>query len=95
MENGSTASHEGGFKTMSQHADMAGGDDSDLAGGAASAIASGLKSHGIDPDRITEAAGERASQLQELVMDEIRARPMRALGWAAAAGLIVGFWASR
>jgi hypothetical protein len=40
-------------------------------------------------------AGERVSQLEELLVNEIRARPLRAVGWAAAAGIMIGFWAAR
>jgi ElaB/YqjD/DUF883 family membrane-anchored ribosome-binding protein len=44
---------------------------------------------------IAEQASERVSKLQELLMNEVRARPLRALGWAAAAGIVLGFWAAR
>lgn len=44
---------------------------------------------------LVEIAGERATQLQELLVNEVRARPLRALAWAAAAGLALGFWAAR
>jgi hypothetical protein len=44
---------------------------------------------------LVEIAGERVSQLQELLMNEVRARPLRAFGWAAAAGIVIGFWAAR
>lgn len=60
-----------------------------------SEIASNLKSVGIDTDRMTEAAGEGVSELQRLVIEEVRAQPMRALAWAAAIGVVVGFWAAR
>lgn len=39
--------------------------------------------------------GERVSQLEELLLNEIRARPLRALGWAVTAGIVIGFWAAR
>jgi hypothetical protein len=42
-----------------------------------------------------EMAGERVSRLEEILANEIRARPLRAIGWAAVAGLLVGFWAAR
>ncbi|WP_038366123.1 hypothetical protein [Bosea sp. UNC402CLCol] len=58
-------------------------------------IVSNLKSVGIDTDRMSEAAGERVSELQRLVIEEVRAQPMRALAWAAAIGLVVGFWAAK
>jgi ElaB/YqjD/DUF883 family membrane-anchored ribosome-binding protein len=95
MENGNGSSHETGFKAMSQNADTSGGsstqnDDDDKAG-----IAANLKAYGVDTNQMTEVAGERASELQRLIMDEVKARPMRALGWAAAAGVIFGFWAAK
>lgn len=62
---------------------------------AGSEIASNLKSVGIDTDRMTEAAGERVTELQRLVIEEVRAQPLRALAWAAAIGMIVGFWAAK
>jgi len=62
---------------------------------AESEIDSDLKAVGIDTDRMTEAAGERVSELQRLVIEEVRAQPVRALAWAAAIGVVVGFWAAR
>ncbi len=46
-------------------------------------------------DGAVEMARERVTELQRLLLSEVRARPMRALGWAAAAGIILGFWAAR
>jgi hypothetical protein len=46
-------------------------------------------------NEMAEMAIERVSELQELLMNEVRARPLRALGWAAAAGVVLGFWAAR
>ena len=40
-------------------------------------------------------AGERMTELQEILVNEIRARPLRAIAWAAAAGVVLGFWAAR
>lgn len=84
---------ENGFKTMSQAADKAGG-------GAANEFehessSDGLKAYGVDTDVMTEAASERVSELQQLIIDEVQARPLRALGWAMAAGLVFGFWAAK
>jgi ElaB/YqjD/DUF883 family membrane-anchored ribosome-binding protein len=58
-------------------------------------LVSNLKSVGIDTDRMSEAAGERVSELQRLVIEEVKAQPMRALAWAAAVGVVVGFWAAK
>lgn len=80
-----------GFKEMSEHADAL----KDEVVKAASGISDTLKGAGVDTDRMTEAATERASELQQLIEDEIRARPVRAMGWAAAAGLVLGIMAAR
>jgi hypothetical protein len=40
-------------------------------------------------------ATERLSDLQQLLVEEIQARPFRAVGWAAIAGLAIGVWAAR
>lgn len=50
---------------------------------------------GVDTNQMTEAAGERVGELQEMLESEIRARPMRALGWALAIGVVVGFWVAK
>lgn len=54
-----------------------------------------LKSVGVDTDAMVGAAKEQASELQRILMDEMRARPMRALGVAAAVGLFVGLMTAR
>jgi ElaB/YqjD/DUF883 family membrane-anchored ribosome-binding protein len=82
---------ENGFKAMSQAAD-------DGRGGNVSEqekITDSLKAYGVDTDVMTEAATERVSELQQMIMDEVRARPLRALGWAMAAGVVFGFWAAK
>jgi ElaB/YqjD/DUF883 family membrane-anchored ribosome-binding protein len=46
-----------------------------------------------------EGEGDRAAEpghdLERLVIEQIRSRPLQALGFAAAAGFVVGIWASR
>ncbi len=54
-----------------------------------------LRSVGVDTDRMVDVAKEQASDLQRLIEDEIRERPLRALGLAAAVGLFVGFLSAR
>lgn len=61
----------------------------------ASEVSADLRSVGVDTDRMTEAAGEGGSELQSLLIDEVRAQPLRALAWAAAAGGVIGFWAAK
>lgn len=58
-------------------------------------LAENLKEFGIDTDRMSEAAHERVGDLQQMLIDEVRARPLRALGWAAAAGLVLGLMSAR
>ena len=61
----------------------------------AATVSSKLKSVGVDTDRMVEVAREQAGDLEELIVQEIRERPLRALGLAAAVGLFVGFLAAR
>lgn len=84
---------EDGFKVMSQAADEGRTGGSNDAGSRDDN--SQLRRYGVDTDQIAEAATERVSELQELIIDEIRSRPVRALCWAAAAGVIVGFWVAK
>jgi len=54
-----------------------------------------LKALGIDAEGVIEDAEERVGDLQDMLMEEIRERPFRALGWAAAAGFILGIISAR
>ncbi|MBL8568122.1 MAG: hypothetical protein JNK84_03460 [Phreatobacter sp.] len=54
-----------------------------------------LKAVGVDTDVMLGAAKDQAGELQKLVADELKTRPLRALGLAAAAGLIVGYLSAR
>lgn len=62
---------------------------------AGSTVSENLRSVGVNTDEMAEITERRVTELQEMLMDEIRARPLRALGWAAAAGLLVGLWAAK
>jgi ElaB/YqjD/DUF883 family membrane-anchored ribosome-binding protein len=79
---------ENGFKTMSQHA------DADAPGKTPAPGSSRLKQFD-DDDELSDAGRARATELQRLIIEEIRDRPVRALGWAATAGFILGIWVSR
>ena len=83
--------HSSSFKEMSEHADAL-KDDVDQG---SSGISATLQSAGVDTDRVAAVATERVSEFQQMIEDEIRARPLRAVGWAAAAGLVVGLMAAR
>jgi ElaB/YqjD/DUF883 family membrane-anchored ribosome-binding protein len=54
-----------------------------------------LKAAGIDTEDAIEMAEERAVDFQDMLMEEIRERPFRALGWAAAAGFVLGIMSAR
>ncbi|MET0605561.1 MAG: DUF883 C-terminal domain-containing protein [Beijerinckiaceae bacterium] len=54
-----------------------------------------LKEFGIDTDIMTESAKERAVDMQQTVIDELKERPLRTLGAAAAIGMLFGYLASR
>ena len=61
----------------------------------AATVSEKLRSVGVDTDRMVEIAREQAGDLEELIIREIRERPLRALGLAAAVGLFVGFLSAR
>jgi hypothetical protein len=86
---------ENGFASMSRDADRSAGVGAANDSGSGESLSGSLKSYGLDTERMTEAANEQVSEFQRMVMDEVRARPVRALGWAAAAGLFLGFLAAR
>lgn len=80
---------ENGFKAMSQAADAGSSGNGDEAEGGSMA-----QRYSLDSDEMREAANQ-VSDLQQFLLDEVRARPMRALGWAVAAGVVLGFWAAK
>jgi ElaB/YqjD/DUF883 family membrane-anchored ribosome-binding protein len=61
----------------------------------AATVSSKLRAVGVDTDRMVEVAREQAGDLEELIVREIRERPLRALGLAAAVGLFVGSLSAR
>lgn len=61
----------------------------------AASVGEKLRAAGLDTDRMVDVAKEQATELQQLIEDEIRERPLRALGLAAAVGLFVGFLSAR
>ena len=61
----------------------------------AATVSERLRAVGVDTDKMVDVAKEQASELQRLIEDEIRERPLRALGLAAAVGLFVGFLSAR
>lgn len=49
--------------------------------------------HGNTDDYAVAPSLLRVTELERLIVEEVRARPLRALAWAAATGVLVGFWA--
>jgi ElaB/YqjD/DUF883 family membrane-anchored ribosome-binding protein len=58
-------------------------------------VSSKLKSIGVDTDVMVDMAKDKATDLQKLLMSELKDRPMRSLGIAAAVGLLFGYMSSR
>jgi ElaB/YqjD/DUF883 family membrane-anchored ribosome-binding protein len=67
----------------------------DAAADVAQDLSARLKTVGIDTDVMAAAARDRASGLGQIVSDEMQGHPLRTLGLAAAAGLVLGFLSSR
>lgn len=58
-------------------------------------VSTRLKSVGVDTDVMVDAAKGQASELQRLIAEELRTRPIRALGIAAVLGIVVGMMTTR
>jgi ElaB/YqjD/DUF883 family membrane-anchored ribosome-binding protein len=65
------------------------------AGELAETVSSKLMTVGVDTDKMATLAKDQASELQRMIGDELRTHPMRALGIAAAVGVVVGLMTSR
>jgi ElaB/YqjD/DUF883 family membrane-anchored ribosome-binding protein len=61
----------------------------------AEAVNTRLKTVGVDTGVMADLAKDQVSELQRMIGDELRARPMRALGIAAAIGVFVGLITAR
>ncbi|OQW81927.1 MAG: hypothetical protein BVN31_09820 [Proteobacteria bacterium ST_bin15] len=72
---------------------------SDMVGREASEVADKVSAHlkdiGVDTGVMAHAAKEQVSELQRLIGEELRARPLRALGIAAVLGVFVGLISAR
>lgn len=96
LANGSgESSREDGFKQMSRAADALSSLEVEEGSESEGRAMESSKAGEIDTDRLVEAADAGISGLQQLLIDKVRESPMRALGWAAAAGLFVGIMAAR
>lgn len=58
-------------------------------------VSAKLKNVGVDTDVMAQAAHDQMTELQRLLADELRARPFRALGVAAAVGFVFALMTTR
>lgn len=82
-------------ETIRDEAQKAGRSLSETATELAETASAKLRSAGVDPDHMMDAARGQASELQRMIAAEVRARPLRALGVAALVGLAFGLLTSR
>lgn len=75
---------------MSESAEDIGGGIGELANSAGEAVDNAALT-----DRFVDIASERAAGLQQRIIDEIREKPLQAVGFAAMIGLFVGFSVAR
>lgn len=83
------------FETAKNDAAAAGRAAQRTASDLASDLVRRLKDAGVDTDQLVIQAKDQATELQRAMLQEIRNRPMRALGVAAAAGLLIGLLSMR
>ncbi|KFC64647.1 hypothetical protein FG93_05243 [Bosea sp. LC85] len=76
---------------MSESAEDIGGGIGELANSAGEAVDEAA----FVTDRFVDIASERAAGLQQRIIDEIREKPLQAVGFAAMIGLFVGFSVAR
>ncbi len=96
------ANHDNRYDSLKDEAAAAAQGASELvttvargAGEVAETVSAKLKTVGVDTDVMVNAAKDNATELQRLISDELTARPMRALGIAAAVGVLVGMMTAR
>ncbi len=82
-------------KTVRHDLDAVGDALATGASDAVTTVSDKLKAVGVDTDAMTSAAKDQASELQRMLADELRTRPLRALGVAAAIGVFVGLMTAR
>lgn len=63
--------------------------------GMADLVSDKLKAAGIDADGAIETAEQHVTVFQDMLIEEIRDRPLRALGWAVGAGFVLGILSAR
>lgn len=95
VKNDVTKRVKDGVETVEREASELGENVSRGAADLADAVTSRLKTVGVDTEVMANMAKGQASELQRMIGDELRARPMRALGIAAAIGVVVGLMTAR
>ncbi|AVO47186.1 hypothetical protein [Phreatobacter cathodiphilus] len=68
---------------------------SEAAADIAQDVSARLKAVGIDTEVMAGAAKDQLGGLRQMLADEMQSRPLRTLGLAAAAGIVLGFLSSR
>ena len=87
---------QSGFKKLSdvagdhlQHEGVDAGRDDMPRGASGRSRASGIDTGGAI------MADNRVGELQDMLIEQVRERPFRAVGWAAAAGFVIGILSAR
>jgi ElaB/YqjD/DUF883 family membrane-anchored ribosome-binding protein len=80
---------------LARKASAAGEAASDAAADLAQDLNARLKAVGIDTEVMAGAAKDQIGGLRQILADEMQSRPLRTLGLAAAAGIVLGFLSSR
>ena len=53
------------------------------------------RASGTDAGGAIKMAEDRVGELQDMLIEQVRERPFRAVGWAAAAGFVIGIMSAR
>lgn len=83
------------FDATVEAASKAASDVVETATTAAANINEKLKTVGVDTSVMADAAKEQMTDLQRMLADELKQRPMRTLGIAAAVGFVAALIATR
>jgi ElaB/YqjD/DUF883 family membrane-anchored ribosome-binding protein len=95
VKNDVTKRVKDGVETVEREASELGDNVARGAADLADAVSTRLKTVGVDTEVMANLAKGQASELQRMIGDELRARPLRALGIAAAIGVFVGLMTAR
>ena len=98
MANGSSTKRKDAQDGVESTIDAASNTASDMIESATTAAANineKLKTVGVDTSVMADVAKEQMTDLQRLLADELKQRPMRTLGIAAAVGFVAALIATR